>query len=131
MSSKGTALQGKRVVVLGASRGVGREIAERAAAQGGRVLAVARGERDLVSLARRGIETLAMDAASESAAPKVFQAAKPDVLVICGGAVPSTRPVPELSWAEFSVNWEVDVRITFEFCREALRAPLAPASVVV
>jgi hypothetical protein len=52
-------------------------------------------------------------------------------LVICGGAIPPVRPIPELSWAEFTVNWEVDAKMAFLFCREALRAPLAPGSAVV
>jgi NAD(P)-dependent dehydrogenase (short-subunit alcohol dehydrogenase family) len=42
MSSENGPLQGKRVVVLGASRGVGREIVQRASAEGAQVLAVVR-----------------------------------------------------------------------------------------
>jgi NAD(P)-dependent dehydrogenase (short-subunit alcohol dehydrogenase family) len=124
-------LKGKRVVVLGGSRGVGLEIAELASAQGARVLAVARTERDLDSLARRGMDTLALDATADAAPKTVFQAEKPDLLVICGGATPRTRPIPELSWKDFSVNWEVDVKMSFLFCQEALLTPLAPGSVVV
>ncbi|QQO22353.1 SDR family oxidoreductase [Bradyrhizobium diazoefficiens] len=133
MSSESGALQGKRVVVLGASRGVGREIVERASAQGAHVLAVARKESGLAELAKtmHGVDTLALDAAAEAAPATVFHKAKPDLLVICGGATPPVRPIPELSWAEFTVNWEVDARMTFLFCREALRTPLAPGSVVV
>lgn len=133
MSSESGALQGKRVVVLGASRGVGREIVERASVQGAQVLAVARKESGLAELTKtkRGIDTLALDAAAEAAPAAVFHKAKPDLLVICGGATPPVRPIPELSWAEFTVNWEVDARMTFLFCREVLRTPLAPDSVVV
>jgi NAD(P)-dependent dehydrogenase (short-subunit alcohol dehydrogenase family) len=124
-------LKGKRVVVLGGSRGVGLEIAELANAQGARVLAVARTERDLDSLAKRGMDTLALDATTDAAPKAVFQAEKPDLLVICGGATPRTLPIPELSWTDFSVNWEVDVKMSFLFCQEALLAPLALGSVVV
>lgn len=132
MSSGNGLLQGKRVVVLGASRGVGREIVERATTEGARALAVARGERGLASLTERGIDTLALDAASESAPSTVFQAAQPDVLVICGGAMPPTSAwTSELTWAQFALNWEVDTKMTFLFCREALRRPLTPGSVVV
>lgn len=133
MSSENAALQGKRVVVLGASRGVGREIVECASAAGARVLAVARQESGLAELAKatRGVDTLALDAAAEAAPENVFHKAKPDLLVICGGATPPVRPIPELSWAEFTVNWEVDAKMAFLFCREALRTPLAPGSVVV
>ena len=133
MSSENGLLQGKRVIVLGASRGVGCEIVERASAEGARVLAVARVKRGLAKLAdkARGVDTLALDAASETAPREVFRKARPDLLVICGGATPPTRPIPELTWAEFAVNWEVDTKMAFLFCREALRAPLAQGSVVV
>lgn len=126
-------LQDKRVTVLGASRGVGREIVQRASAEGAQVLAVARQARSLAELAKntRGVDTLALDAASETAPRKVFRKARPDLLVICGGATPPVRPLSKLSWAEFSINWEVDTKMAFLFCREALRAPLAPGSVVV
>ena len=131
MSSENELLRGKRVVVLGASRGVGREIVDRASAEGARVLAVARVKRGLVDLTNRGIDTLALDAASESAPTKVFKNTRPDVLVICGGAMPPTLPISALNWDQFAVNWEVDTKMAFLFCREALRAPLAPGSVVV
>lgn len=133
MSPENGALRGKRVVVLGASRGVGRKIVECASAAGARVLAVARQESGLAELAKAtpGVDTLALDAAVEAAPENVFHKAKPDLLVICGGATPPVRPIPELSWAEFTVNWEVDAKMAFLFCREALRTPLAPGSVVV
>lgn len=126
-------MQGKRVVVLGASRGVGREIVRRSAAEGAKVLAVARRTRGLAEVAKttQGVDTLALDAASEDAPRKVFRKTSPDLLVICGGATPPVRPIPELTWAEFGVNWEVDAKMAFVFCREALRTPLAPGSVVV
>jgi NAD(P)-dependent dehydrogenase (short-subunit alcohol dehydrogenase family) len=133
MSSENGPLQGKRVVVLGASRGVGREIAQHASAEGAQVLAVARQACGLAELAKTtwGVATLALDAASEAAPQTVFRKAKPDLLVICGGATPPVRPIPELTWAEFAINWEVDAKMAFLFCREALRTPLAPGSVVV
>jgi NAD(P)-dependent dehydrogenase (short-subunit alcohol dehydrogenase family) len=131
MSSKNELLRGKRVAVLGASRGVGREIVERASDQGAQVVAVARDKGGFGDLKKPNVSTLALDAASESAPSKVFQHTRPDVLILCGGATPPTVPVSELSWDQFSVNWEVDVKMAFLFCREALRLPLAPGSVVV
>jgi NAD(P)-dependent dehydrogenase (short-subunit alcohol dehydrogenase family) len=133
MSSENALLHDKRVVVLGASRGVGRAIVQQASAAGAQVLAVARQARGLAELAEStpGVETLALDAASEAAPRKVFRKGKPDLLVICGGATPPVRPLPELSWEEFAFNWEVDTKMAFLFCGEALRAPLAPGSLVV
>jgi NAD(P)-dependent dehydrogenase (short-subunit alcohol dehydrogenase family) len=133
MSSDNGLLRGKRVVVLGASRGVGREIVQHASAEGAQVLAVARQARGLAELAKEtpDVDTLALDASSEPAPRKVFRTTKPDLLVICGGATPPGRPLHELTWEEFGVNWEVDAKMAFLFCREALRSPLAPGSVVV
>jgi NAD(P)-dependent dehydrogenase (short-subunit alcohol dehydrogenase family) len=36
-----------------------------------------------------------------------------------------------LTWNEFAVNWDSDVKMSFLFCREALRAPLTPGSTVI
>lgn len=126
-------LEKKSVVVLGASRGVGREIVRRADAANARVLAVARGREGLEQLARElpSLRTLAIDASSEQAPRRVFEALRPDVLVICGGATPPTAPLQELSWSEFTANWESDVRMSFLFCSHALRAPLTPGSVII
>ena len=127
-------LKGKRVVVLGGSRGVGREIVRRVREEGAaEVLAVARGLEALERLASElpGVRTLMLDAASDDAPRQVFEALRPDVLIICGGAMPATSPLQDLSWKEFAANWETDVRMSFLFCREALRAPLAAGSVVI
>lgn len=99
MSSTNELLLNKRVVVLGASRGIGREIVRRASADGAEVLAVARDGRGLAELAKStpGVDTLAMDAATEAAPQQVFGKMRPDLLVICGGATPPVRPIPELT----------------------------------
>lgn len=127
-------LKGKRVVVLGASRGVGREIVRRVRDGGAAdILAVARGREPLERLAHEvpGVRTLALDATIEGAPLLVFEALRPDVLVICGGATPATSPLQDLSWREFAANWDTDVRMSFLFCRAALRAPLAAGSEVI
>jgi NAD(P)-dependent dehydrogenase (short-subunit alcohol dehydrogenase family) len=119
-------LTGKDVVVIGGSRGVGRRIAEAAVGTGARVLAVARQEGPLRRLAQEisGIEVLSLDAADERAPSKVFDIVKPDVLVLCAGALPPAAPLQKLSWQEFAANWEADVKIAFHFCKAALSLPL-------
>lgn len=127
------ALRGKTVVVLGASRGVGRETVRRAFVEGASVLAVARGREGLEQLANEmpGVQTLALDAASDHAPPTVFGASSPDVMVVCGGAIPTPGPVHNLSWDQFATAWQTDVKMSFLFCGHALRAPLAPGSTVI
>jgi NAD(P)-dependent dehydrogenase (short-subunit alcohol dehydrogenase family) len=55
----------------------------------------------------------------------------PDVLIVCGGATPPTAPIHELTWPQFTANWEGDVKMAFLFCRAALTKPLATGSVVI
>jgi NAD(P)-dependent dehydrogenase (short-subunit alcohol dehydrogenase family) len=126
-------LRGRNVVVLGASRGVGRETVRRAFVEGARVLAVARGRDGLEQLAEEmpGIRTLALDAAADYAPPRVFDALCPDVMVVCGGAIPTPAPVHNLSWDQFATAWQTDVKMSFLFCGHALRTPLAPGSAVI
>jgi len=126
-------LHHKSVAVIGASRGVGRQIALACAQEGAAVLAVARGHADLDALARQNpaIATLALDAAVEEASAAVLAKMQPDVLVLSLGAIPPTAPLPQLSWTQFSVNWEADVRASFEFCKRALSQPLSPGALVI
>lgn len=126
-------LIGKKVVVIGASRGVGRRIAEEAHGNGARVLAVARREAPLRQFAEEvpGIEVLSLDATDANAPSKAFGVLEPDVLVLCAGALPTTLPFYKQSWQEFAVNWESDVKIAFHFCKAALSRPLAAGASVL
>src|SRR5215469_11915906 len=92
-------LTGKTMVVIGASRGVGRQIVEAGIRNGARVLAVARDEARLGQLAHDvpGAETLALDASDETAPAQVFGALKPDILVVAAGAFPPAGPLHEQS----------------------------------
>jgi NAD(P)-dependent dehydrogenase (short-subunit alcohol dehydrogenase family) len=126
-------LTGKRVIVVGGSRGLGRVIVEAVHAEGARVLAVARDEKALAQLANdlAGSTTLAVDATHEMAPPKVFSKLNPDVLILCAGAIPPTAPLHEQDWKQFSVNWETDVKSSFLFCKAALNLPLEPGALIV
>src|SRR5579872_598079 len=126
-------LAGKTVAVIGGSRGVGRQIVEAAVAAGAEVLAVARQEAPLRQLADeiKSVHVLALDAAADAAPAQVFARAVPDILVLCGGALPPVSPLHEQSWQQFSVNWESDVKMAFHFCKAALTRPLSPGSSVI
>jgi NAD(P)-dependent dehydrogenase (short-subunit alcohol dehydrogenase family) len=124
---------GKNVVVIGGSRGVGRQIVEAAIRNGARTLAVARQEGPLRQLAEEvlGTEVLSLDAADEGAPSKVFDILQPDILVLCAGAFPPAAPLHELSWHEFAVNWETDVKMAFHFHKVALLRPLPAGALVI
>jgi NAD(P)-dependent dehydrogenase (short-subunit alcohol dehydrogenase family) len=126
-------LTGKSVVVLGASGSVGTVLVRRFVTENAHVLAVARNRSRLDMLARdmSGVDVLELDATSEDAPAHVFRALPPDILIVCGGATPPTGPIHELSWTQFSANWESDVKMAFLFSRAGLTKPLAPGSVVV
>ncbi|HET6971815.1 MAG TPA: SDR family oxidoreductase, partial [Phenylobacterium sp.] len=98
-----------------------------------RVLAVARGSEALEALAQDipGVATLALDARDEGAPAKVFDRGLPDILVIGGGVFPPTGALHELSWDAFSINWESDAKIAFNFLKAALTRPLAPGATIV
>jgi NAD(P)-dependent dehydrogenase (short-subunit alcohol dehydrogenase family) len=126
-------LTGRNVVVVGGSRGVGRQIVATAARNGARVLAVARQEQSLRELEQEvaGVQTLSLDATDETAPQKVFETLQPDVLILSGGAFPPAAPLHQLSWQEFARNWEADTKMAFHFCKAALTRPLLPGTSVI
>jgi NAD(P)-dependent dehydrogenase (short-subunit alcohol dehydrogenase family) len=126
-------LTGKNVVVLGASGSLGTVVVRRVQAEGGHVLAVARHRPGLDALARdaASVDVLQLDATLEDAPATVFQALPPDVLIVCGGAMPPAGPIKDLTWTQFSANWESDVKMAFLFCRAALTKPLLAGTVVI
>lgn len=132
-SSQPQRLRGKNVVVIGASRGLGRAIVAAAHAEGAQVLAVARQLEELARLTEElsGIQVLALDATSESAPARVFETLVPDVLVICAGAIPHMAPLVEQTWEQFSRNWNSDVKLSLLFAQAALTTPLPAGTTVI
>lgn len=123
----------KNVVVIGGSRGLGRAIVAAAHAEGAQVLAVARKAEPLAKLAKEfaGVHMLALDGTSESAPATVFATLLPDVLVVCGGAIPHNAPLGEQSWEQFSRNWHSDVKMSFLFSHAALTTPLPAGTTII
>jgi NAD(P)-dependent dehydrogenase (short-subunit alcohol dehydrogenase family) len=121
-------------VVTGASRGFGRAIAAALTTAGTQVIGIARSEPELHAtreeLGDRFIP-IAADATSEALARDVLSEHRPGLLVLNAGVMPHLAPLPDQTWETFSRNWHTDTRQAFTWTREALRAPLAPGSVVV
>lgn len=126
-------LAGKRVVIVGASQGLGRDLVHAARAEGAQVLAVARRPGPLAELARDepGTTTWSIDATGDGAPQQLFALGKPDVLVICGGEHPTMGPFQDQTWEQFSAVWNADLKASFAFCAAALHEPLARGSTVV
>src|SRR5258708_122568 len=132
-SSQPQRLRDENVVVIGASRGLGRAIVAAAHAEGAQVLAVARKVAELAKLTEElaGVQVLALDATSLSAPAQVFATLSPDVLLVCAGAVPHMAPLGEQSWEQFSRNWNTDVKISLFFLQAALNTPLPEGSTII
>jgi NAD(P)-dependent dehydrogenase (short-subunit alcohol dehydrogenase family) len=126
-------LDGKHVVVIGGSKGLGRAIVAAAHTEGAQVLAVARKAEPLGELvaAFPGVQMLRLDGTSESAPAKVFATLSPDVLVVCAGAIPHAAPLGEQSWEQFSRNWNSDVKMSLLFSQAALTTPLSSGATII
>jgi NAD(P)-dependent dehydrogenase (short-subunit alcohol dehydrogenase family) len=120
-------------VIVGASRGLGRGIAEAFHSHGDRVIAVAPASDalDEVGASHPDIAIERADAADPNAGGRIIERYRPDVLGLVAGARPLLRPIHHHTWETFSLNWEVDVRLTFNWIREALLLPLSAGSLVI
>lgn len=125
-------IRGKRVVVTGGSRGLGLGVVESLVERGAVVTAVARGPADLQAAERRlSIAVRVADINDPSAAGRILTDVKPDILILNAGTPPPMGRIDQISWDDFSANWNVDVRGTFGWTQAALRQPLAPGSRVL
>jgi len=71
------------------------------------------------------------DVTEAPTADRIIERYRPRTLVLCAGATPRMRPLPEQTWESFSQNWNVDVAQAFHWTRAALRSRLAPGTRVI
>lgn len=126
-------IQQQRILVVGASRGFGRAIARRLAAEGAQVTAIARNAEALEHLAaeQTGIQPMAGDASDPQLSRSAIADLQPDAVVLVAGATPKMQPLSEYEWDDFATPYETDTKITFHWLRDAIRAPLKPGSRLV
>src|SRR5579859_5545922 len=121
-------LSGKTTIVVGASRGLGHGIATAFADAGAQVVAVS---RTVAPFPERTIHLEVADAGNATVAASLLDQYAPQVVILVAGARPVMRPLQHQTWETFSVNWQTDVRITFQWLREVLLKPLRPGSRVL
>src|SRR6267143_2594112 len=126
-------LANRRAIVIGASRGLGRGVAEAFLAEGAAVVAVARNTSPLSELATRhkSLQLEPADASDPAVPGKLLRQYRPEIVALVAGAAPSLRPLHRQTWESFSMNWNTDVRMTFNWLREVLLLPLPPGSQVI
>uniref|UniRef100_UPI003F49231F SDR family oxidoreductase n=1 Tax=Actinomadura sp. CA-154981 TaxID=3240037 RepID=UPI003F49231F len=123
-------------MVVGASRGLGRGIAIALAEAGFPVVAVSRTQTGFPDPGTDGnragtIRPEVADAGDATVPARLIDRYAPQAVILVAGAVPHMRPLHEQTWETFSVNWHIDVRVTFHWLREALLTPMQPGSRVV
>lgn len=126
------AFQSQTAIVTGGSRGLGRGIVEALASKQMRVVALANDADRLASTAKElVVESVVADVADPITSGRLLQDLKPDLVVLCAGALPLLRPLQFHTWETFSLNWQVDTRATFNWVRDALLLPMKPGGHIV
>jgi NAD(P)-dependent dehydrogenase (short-subunit alcohol dehydrogenase family) len=125
-------LKDKTIVVTGGSRGLGLGLVEALVAHDARVTVVARGAQALESVrARLGVATISADVTDQVSAQRILAEVRPDILVLNAGAKPLMGRLDQLSWADFIVPWEHDVKAGLYWLQAALNLPLKSGSRVL
>ena len=119
-------VEGQVALVTGASRGLGRACALALAEAGAAVVAVARTEADLRSLAAEAhgpVETWAEDVTGEALLDRIERLDRLDVLVNNAGTN-RPQPFPEVTDAALDQLLDLNVRSAFRVARSAARVML-------
>jgi short-subunit dehydrogenase len=109
-------LEGKRVLLSGATGGIGRAIAEELAGRGAAVIVSSRREKELAELVRslpggaRRHEVVVADLAEDGAAEKLVEDAGDVDILVANAALPASGKLDDLS----STEVQRAIRVNFE-----------------
>jgi NAD(P)-dependent dehydrogenase (short-subunit alcohol dehydrogenase family) len=125
-------LKDKTIMVTGGSRGLGLGLVEALVNQGAKVIVVARDQAALAAVEQRlGVAVIPADVTDEGAPQRILADVRPEVLVLNAGATPRMGRLDQLSWADFTIPWETDVKAGLYWMQAALKLPLAPGARVL
>ena len=117
-------LKGKRVVITGGSQGLGLAMVEALAACGANVTAISRDRGNLAAAEQAGAAVIAGDATDAALMNSVVREEAPDVLILNAGTRLPIKPIDRLSWDEFSIVWNTDVKAGLVGIQAALHTPM-------
>lgn len=125
---------GKRVLVTGAGKGIGRQVARLLAERGAKVIALTRSADDLQTLrAETGCETIAADLAELPDALEKIRATLPIDLLVNNAAITTLQPFLTTSQESFAailaVNTQAPLFISQVFAQDLIRRG-APGAIV-
>jgi len=129
----------RTIVITGATRGIGRAMAEGFAAEGHRVAGCGRREEAIERLGRRlgaphafhAVDVVDDDAVGAWAEGVLGEMGPPDLLVNNAGLINRNAPLWEVPRSEFSAVIDVNVKGTFHVIRRFLPAMAARGSGVI
>jgi hypothetical protein len=124
-------LKGKRVVITGGSQGLGLAMVEALVACGANVTAISRDKANFTAAEQAGAAMIAGDATDAALMNSVVREEAPDVLILNAGARLPIKPIDQLSWEEFSIVWNTDVKAGLVGIHAALHTPMKPGSRVL
>jgi NAD(P)-dependent dehydrogenase (short-subunit alcohol dehydrogenase family) len=124
-------LKGKRVVITGGSQGLGLAMVEALVACGANVTAISRDKSKFAAAEQAGAAMIAGDATDATLMNSVVREEAPDVLILNAGARLPIKPIDQLSWDEFSIVWNTDVKAGLVGIHAALHTPMKPGSRVL
>jgi NAD(P)-dependent dehydrogenase (short-subunit alcohol dehydrogenase family) len=124
-------LKGKRVVITGGSQGLGLAMVEALAACGANVTAISRDRGNLAAAEQAGAAVIAGDATDAALMNSVVREEAPDVLILNAGTRLPIKPIDRLSWDEFSIVWNTDVKAGLVGIQAALHTPMKPGGRVL
>ncbi|MCJ9695559.1 SDR family NAD(P)-dependent oxidoreductase [Rhizobium sp. PRIMUS64] len=125
-------LEGKRIVVVGGSRGLGRGLAEAFAVRAAKVTVVARNAAAVQGPGEQpAVTAISADATDVDAAWRIMEQTRPDLVIMNAGAEPPMERIDRIGWEAFTTNWNVDVKAALHWVQAALTLPMTPGGLVV